>query len=98
MGVHTPSGLCKMGVRAPMVSIFMFMFFSFSRKAVVALMVMMLIYVSYDLQVFLHIQVSCFRIEVSTAMGVHCVCVVFALLFDIVPVKSSNTDEDHLSI
>ena len=31
-------------------------------------------------------------------MGVHCVCVVFALLFNIVPVKSSNTDEDHLSI
>ena len=31
-------------------------------------------------------------------MGVHCVCVVFALLFNIVPVKSSKTDEDHLSI
>ena len=31
-------------------------------------------------------------------MGVHCVCVVFALLFNIVPLKSSNTDEDHVSI
>ena len=31
-------------------------------------------------------------------MGVHCVCVVLALLSNIVPVKSSNTDEDHLSI
>ena len=31
-------------------------------------------------------------------MGVHCACVVCALLFNIVPVKSSNTDEDHLSI
>ena len=44
-GCAYPLGLCKMGVRAPMVSIFMFMFFSFSRKAVVALMVMMLSYV-----------------------------------------------------
>ena len=34
-GCAYPLGLCKMGVRAPMVSIFMFMFFSFSRKAVV---------------------------------------------------------------
>ena len=33
-GCAYPLGLCKMGVRAPMVSIFMFMFFSFSRKAV----------------------------------------------------------------
>ena len=44
-GCAYPPGLCKMGVRAPMVSIFMFIFFSFSRKAVVALMVMMFIYV-----------------------------------------------------
>ena len=73
-GCAYPLGLCKMGVRAPMVSIFMFMFFSFSREAVVALMVMMRV-ICYDLQVFLHIQVSCFRIEVSTGW----VCIVYVL-------------------
>ena len=96
-GCAYPLGLCKMGVRAPMVSIFMFMFFSFSRKAGVALMVMMLSYLLWFASVSTHSGVLLSDWSLYT-MGVHCVCVVFALLLNIVPVKSSNTDEDHLSI
>ena len=54
----------------------------------------------FDLQVFLHIKVSCFWTKVSTlyTMGVHGVCVVSALLFKIVPLKSSKNNENHLKI
>ena len=74
-GCAYPLGLCKMGVRAPMVSIFMFMFFSFSRKAVVEHWWWWCLFMFYDLQVCLHVKGSCFRIVVSTGW----VCIAYVL-------------------
>ena len=62
------------------------------RKAVVALMVIMLSYLLWSASVSTRSGVLLSDWSLYT-MGVHC-----ALLSNIVPVKSSSTDEDHLSI
>ena len=95
MGVHTPLVSAKWACVPPW-SLFSCSC-SFSRNAVVALMVIMLSYLLWSASVSTRSGVllsdwSLYR------MGVHCVCVVFVLVFDIVPLKSSNTDENHLSI
>ena len=96
-GCAYPLGLCKMGVRAPWSLFSCSCSFLFRAKQWQSTDGDDASYLPWFASVSTHSGVLLSDWSLYT-MGVHCVCVVFALLLIIVPVKSSNTDEDHLSI